>query len=71
MGCRMPQRLDREANGFVRKPAAVRSLLILFAHHGLILSDVSKFLHAFLFDRVWSDMLLHFFIRLHPDLAAQ
>lgn len=28
MGCRMPQRLGHEANGFVRKPAAVRSLLI-------------------------------------------
>ena len=27
MGCRMPQRLGHEANGFVRKPAAVRSLL--------------------------------------------
>ena len=28
MGCRMPQRLGHEADGFVRKPAAVRSLLI-------------------------------------------
>lgn len=47
-------------------------LLILFTHHGLhhglILRDVLKCSRAFLFDRVWGDILLHLFL---PQTASR